>query len=172
MNLWLRLIGILLAARGAPRCDPTEPSRLDFRVMPTDLDVNLHMTNSRYLAFMDLGRLNLILRSGLWGLLRSEGWAPVIGGCMVRFRRPLAPFQRFELSTRIEGWDDKWLYIEHRITSADGLACLAMVRGAFLRRGKVVPPAEVAARGGFAGRRTALPDSLNAAWQGFHAAAE
>ena len=39
MNLWLRLIGILLAARGAPRCDPTEPSRLDFRVMPTDLDV-------------------------------------------------------------------------------------------------------------------------------------
>lgn len=172
MNLWLRLLWVLLRALRARPVDPTAPLRLRFRVMPSDLDINLHMTNSRYLAFMDLGRMDLILRSGLWPVARRERWVPVIGGCMVRFRRSLAPFERFELTTQIKGWDEKWLYIEHRVTSAKGLACLATVRGAFLRRGQIVPPEMVATRGGFRDADRALPDSLTAAWQGFHAAAE
>lgn len=172
MNLWLRLFWIVLAARRGARADPTVPTRLRFRVMPTDLDVNLHMTNSRYLAFMDLGRMNLMLRSGLWPAIRREGWAPVIGGCIVQFRRPLAPFQRFEITTRVKGWDRKWLYIEHRITAGGELACLAQVRGAFLRRGQVVPPAEVARQGGFADHPGEAPETLGAAWPGLHVAAE
>ncbi|MCB1338775.1 MAG: thioesterase family protein [Maritimibacter sp.] len=140
--------------------------------MPTDLDINLHMTNSRYFAFMDLGRMDLILRCGLGPALRRDGWAPVIGGCMVQFRRPLAPFERFELTTEVKGCDEKWLYIEHRFSSARGLACVASVRGAFLRRGAIVPPELVAARGGFRDHVGAVPDNLTAAWQGFRAAAE
>jgi acyl-CoA thioesterase FadM len=42
-----------------------ESSMLRFWVFPTDLDINLHMTNARYLSFMDLGRIDLLLCAGM-----------------------------------------------------------------------------------------------------------
>ncbi|WP_041795761.1 thioesterase family protein [Pararhodospirillum photometricum] len=137
MNLWLRLLRVILASLRRPRLVLTEESVLDFRVVPTDLDINIHMNNARYLALMDLGRLDLIIRSGLWRAVVKERWSPVLGGCIVQFRRPLRPFQRFVLKSRMLSWDDKWVYIDHRVESEGALVCYAMVRGAFVGRGGV-----------------------------------
>ncbi len=58
MNLWLRLVGYLLTARGRPAIAlPGEISVLRFRAWLWDLDLSLHMNNGRYLSLMDLGRL-------------------------------------------------------------------------------------------------------------------
>lgn len=171
MNLWLRLLRILLAASRAPRADPLETRHLAFRVMPWNLDLNLHMTNSRYLALMDIGRLDLILRSRLWASVRRHRWAPVVGGCVIRFRRPLAPFRRVALTTELRGRDERWFYIEHRLTLAEGLACRAVMRTAFLKDGAIVAPEEVARQGGFAGRIGAVPESWRDGWTGFRDAA-
>ena len=68
MNLWLRLIWLFLTTPFRPRLAiPTDVSVLGLRVLPNDLDLSLHMNNGRYLTVMDLGRLDLILRSGLAG---------------------------------------------------------------------------------------------------------
>lgn len=151
MNLWFRLIRVLLASLFRARLDYLETSRIGFRVMPHDLDINVHMNNARYLALMDLGRFDLIVRTGLWRPMLKNKWQAVIGGALVRYRRPLKPFQPFTLSTRLLFWDERWLYIEHRIEAAGVPACLTLVRGAFLRNGAIVPPAEVAALAGFTG---------------------
>lgn len=45
MNLWFRLLHLLLCSLFRPKLEaPFGVSRLQFRVLPNDLDSNLHMT--------------------------------------------------------------------------------------------------------------------------------
>jgi hypothetical protein len=64
MNLYLRLICVLWKIWRLPRKGVFDESRVTFRVLPTDCDVNFHLNNGRYLAFMDLGRLHLTAQIG------------------------------------------------------------------------------------------------------------
>lgn len=161
MNLWFRLLKVLVAALFRARLAMTDRSVLHFRVWPNDLDINVHMNNARYLALMDLGRFDLIARCGLWRPMVAKRWQAVIGGALVRYRRPLAPFRRFTLTSRMLCWDDRWIYIEHRIEAAGVPSCLAVVRAAFLDGGSIVPPPRVAAELGFRGPVPPVP-----AWAG------
>jgi len=144
MNLWFRLIRILLSGTFAPQVAWDRPTQVHFRVWPTDLDINLHMTNSRYLALMDLGRTNLLLQSGLWKFIRQEKLAPVIAGSLVRFRRPINLFDRITLTTQVIGWDAKWMFIEHRLERRGELACQAIVKGVFVGKAGSVAPSVIA----------------------------
>ena len=65
MNLWFRSLIVLFTVFFRRSLDPLDESVLKFRVWPTDLDVNFHMNNGRYLTIMDLGRVDLMLRTGL-----------------------------------------------------------------------------------------------------------
>jgi acyl-CoA thioesterase FadM len=101
------------------------------------------MTNSRYLALADLGRLDLILRTGAWRAMWRGGVGVVLGGCTVRFRRSLRPFERFTVSTSIIGWDERWVYLRQIFTGEGKTACIAMMRAGFTRKGSLVPPQEI-----------------------------
>ncbi|HIJ38034.1 MAG TPA: thioesterase family protein [Rhodospirillaceae bacterium] len=144
MTLWLRLFWVVAAALMGRRLTALEPSHLFFHVLPNDLDINLHMNNARYLSVMDLGRADLLVRTGLWGRLWRSGAHPVLAGSVVRYRRPLAPFQRYQLLSRLVGWDERWFYIEHRIESHQAVACVALVKGTFLSPSGRLSPAEMA----------------------------
>lgn len=139
MNLFFRLLRVIVAALLKPRKGLLDRSELSFRVLPTDLDINLHMTNARYLSMMDLGRTDLLIRAGMLGLLRRERWLPVVGSIDIRYRRSLMPFQRFTLKSRLLCWDEKWLYLEQRIESDQGVHSIATVRGLFRGRGGLAP---------------------------------
>ncbi|MGL4241811.1 MAG: acyl-CoA thioesterase [Beijerinckiaceae bacterium] len=118
MNLWLRLIWLVLTARWRGRLDPPfAVSELPFRVMPHDLDTSLHMNNGRYWTLMDLGRTDVMLRMGLWRAVLKHGWTPVVSAGKLRFRRELRLFRAFTLRSRILCWSDAWAVIEHRIVS-------------------------------------------------------
>lgn len=148
MNLIFRMARVFLAALLGRRLDGIlAVSSVRFRVLPNDLDLNLHMNNGRYLTLMDLGRADLMIRTGLLGPILRRRWMPVLGGATVRYRRSLSPFERFVLRTRLLCWDDKWLFIEHRVETTDGsLACHAVVKGLFLAPGGAsVPPSEILA---------------------------
>ncbi|HEY0994656.1 MAG TPA: acyl-CoA thioesterase, partial [Gemmatimonadaceae bacterium] len=114
MNLVFRLAWIALTARFRPRVDLLGPARTRFRVLPTDCDVLLHVNNGVYLSLMDLGRVDLMLRSGLFGELRSRGWYPVVAGLTIQYLASLNPFERFVIDTRIVGWDERSFYVEQR----------------------------------------------------------
>lgn len=161
MSMWIRTIRIFLAVLFRPALDLFGQSTLRFRVMPDDLDINVHMNNARYLALMDLGRYDLILRSGMWRAMWQHKWQAVLGASLVRYRRPLKPFQRINLTTRLICWDEKFLYIEHRIAAGEVLSCLVMVRAAFVGKTGVIPPVQLAATLGFTESAPELP-----AWAG------
>lgn len=164
MNLLFRLIAVLVAALCGRRVGLLDATRLSMRVWPTDLDVNMHMTNARYLSLMDLGRIDLMIRTGMAPLILKNRWQPVIGAANVRFRRSLRPFQRFTLVSRVLCWDEKYVFMEHRMETAEGTAAVAVMQGAFIHRGTVVPPATVLGALGSAVESPPMPDFV-AAWR-------
>lgn len=143
MNLIFRLIQVLLSTSARGRMHVLDESRFTLRCWPNDLDSNLHMNNGRYMTLMDLGRLDLILRTGLWRQMRAHKWYPVVGAAKISFRRSLNVFQTFELTTQVIGWDEKWLYIEHRMERAGKVMAQAYVKGLFLGPDGKVPMDEL-----------------------------
>ncbi len=134
MSLIFRLLRILIAMlfRGE-QTSILEPSELTMRVWPTDLDLNFHLNNGRYLTIMDVGRIDLIMKVGAFGSLIKGGIRPVVGSAQIQYRKPLPPFKRFRLVTEVVGWDDKWFYLRQRFLRDDGTLCAeAYVRTLFL----------------------------------------
>lgn len=160
MNLYLRLLILLFRLIGLPRRGVFEESRVGFRVLPTDCDVNLHMNNGRYLAFMDLGRLHYVAQVGLLRIILRRRWGAALGAAEINFIRPLAPFQKFELVTRLVTWDEKYAYMEQRFESRGALCAHAFVKGLFLDRNGRVSPPEVAAALGATDAPPPMPEEL------------
>jgi acyl-CoA thioesterase FadM len=160
MNLIIRLLRVFTSSLLRSRIGLFDSSELSFRVLPTDLDINLHMTNARYLSFMDLGRTDLLLRAGMLGLVHRERWKPVVGTIDIKFRRPLRPFQKFKLKTRLRCWDKKWLYMEQRFESAKEVHAIATVRGLFIGRHGSVPSGVVLNRMGHQGESPPFPTEV------------
>jgi acyl-CoA thioesterase FadM len=103
------------------------------------------MNNGRYWTLMDLGRTDLMLRSGLWRAVVKNRWVPVVSAGKIRFRRELKPFTPFRLETRIILWAENWLVMEHRIISrgrsGEIVNAVALVRaGLYDRAGKAFVP--------------------------------
>lgn len=121
MNLWLRLLWVLLTARRRGGLTlPAEVSRISFRVWPHDLDLSFHMNNGRYLTLMDLGRIDVMVRSGLWREVMKNKWTPIASAIAIRFRRELRPFQKFYLETRLACWDKDLVVMEQTFFIAGG----------------------------------------------------
>ncbi len=168
MNLLLRLLVVVLRALAGRRLDLlADASVLRLLVLPTDLDLNLHMTNSRYLSVMDLGRFDLLIRAGLARPVLAHRWRPVVGGMRIAFRRSLAPLQSYRLETRLLGWTEHVMVLRQRLligpADAEEVAADAEVRFLFLSRGRKVPMSEFLATIGLRGPSPPLADDL-AAW--------
>ena len=134
MNLYLRFLILLIRSFGKSKLDLIDTSVLNFRVLPIDLDLNMHMNNGRYLSIMDLGRTDLMLRTGLGQHILENKWIPIVGHLHMRYLRPLKVFQPYELHTRIVTWDEKWVYLEQRFISNKKCIAIGLVQG--LIRGK------------------------------------
>ena len=116
MNLWLRMLLVLLRVRFRSRIAVGEPSIVEFRNWPWDCDANLHMNNSRYASFMDLGRIDLLGRVGTLGTLRNAKVYPVVTAQHILYRRSLEPFAAFALRTEFLGTDDRSFYVRQTFT--------------------------------------------------------
>ena len=162
MNLLFRLILVLFSGfMSKTRTSIMDVHSVWFRVLPNDLDTNLHMNNGRYLTIMDLGRTDALIRSGLVKAIISEKWMPVIAGVSMIFRRSLAPFERYRLETRLIGWDEKWVYMEQTFIRKNGdLAARGYVKATFLKKGNRVPSADIAAAANYTGVSPELSDEL------------
>ncbi len=126
---------------------PLAESRLRRRAGLLDSDVNLHITNARYLALADDGRFDLLGRLGFLPLLVRHGCRTLIGTTCVRFRRAVPLFARYVLRSRLLGWDEKWLYVEHRFDLGRRTAVLVLAK--FLvadGRGRKLTPREALER--------------------------
>lgn len=119
---------------GLPRLAPLDTDRVVCRVLPWDLDYNLHLNNSRYLSYMDYGRIRLLARLGLLRRFFRRENSALVGSVDITYRRSLNFAARFMLDSRIACWDEKWVYMEQTFTGAQGLAAHAWVKMLFRNR--------------------------------------
>lgn len=115
MNLFFRRLWVVLSTLFVSRTAPlNEPYVLKFRVWLTDQDMFMHMTNSRYLSFSDLGRLNLLIRTGLSRQMHKHGWRLEICGQTRTITRMLKAPQTFDMMCEISGWSDRYIAFNHQ----------------------------------------------------------
>ena len=173
MNLYFRVLWVLIASFFKPKISSIlDTSILKFRVLPNDLDFNMHMNNGRYLTIMDLGRFDLTLRAGLLQTMLRQKSVPILGSSTIRYRLPLMPFQTYELHTRLITWDEKWAYMEQRFIIADqgpkhgAIAAYALVKGSFFdqRNKKMIPTSEVLSLSGLSVETPPVPAHIEE-WQ-------
>lgn len=147
MNLWFRTLLVVLFARTRSKLDVLDEFRMPLRVWPTDIDISFHMNNGRYLTIADLGRWDMMIRIGFFKKMRKLGWHPVVGASKIWHRRSLLPFQKFELTTQLLFWDQKWIYLEHRYEGvgkdAGTLYARVVIKSLFLHGKEKVPVADL-----------------------------
>ncbi len=144
VNKLLRTLWTVLRSKRRPRIAITDVAVLTMRVRPTDLDVQRHMNNGVYLSIADLGRFDLLIRSGFWTQMRRRGWYPVVQSATITYRRSLEPWQRYTLETRMAGLDERCVYLEQRFVVDGEIAARLHIKGRFLQRGGgIVPMAEL-----------------------------
>jgi acyl-CoA thioesterase FadM len=109
-------------------------SRIRLTTLPTDIDILRHMNNGRYLSLFDLGRWDLLVRTGIWDAMSSHGWYAVVSSETITFRKSLQLWQRFVIESRMLGHDDRAVYMEHRAVVDGEVYARAIVRARLLKK--------------------------------------
>jgi len=108
-----------------------DESVLTLRVLPNDIDI-FKITNDRFIALMDLGRMDIAFRVGLIKTMLRQRWVPLATFATIRFRYPLQVFQKYRLRTRIIYWDNDTFYFQQQFERkgrkvATGYVCATLL---------------------------------------------
>jgi acyl-CoA thioesterase FadM len=167
MNLYFRLIWLFLwRVRHCNRIGFLDVSRIEYRALPSDCDINMHLTNSRYPAFMDLARTYMLAEMGMLKRFLKLKWMPIVNAAEFTYIRDIKPLQKFTIESRVVGWDEKYFYIDQRFVSERGLHCIVHVRGVFVCNRKQVPISELVREAGYEGETPALSPEVQK-WKAF-----
>jgi len=129
MNLYLRFFIMLIAVKFKRRLSVLEDSITRHHVLPNDLDPYGHMNNGRYFAVADLARIQKLQRAGLWREMKKRKVLAFVADETIQFRKPLMPFQRYFIRTRLMGWDANFFYVEQTFYREKEVCALLLVRG-------------------------------------------
>ena len=139
LNIWVRLILTLASKHWRSSLKMDEECSTPFTVLPTDLDLNLHMNNARYFAWMDLARLDLLQRTGLLRIFKSNKWFPVVADETISFGKSLDLFNKVNVITKIRGWDEKFIFLEQRFERDNETIAGGIVKSCILNNNGPIP---------------------------------
>lgn len=143
MHLLLRTILLLIKSARRSPLGIWDASSLPLRVLPTDIDIAMHVNNGMYFSLMDLGRFDLMARSGTWNAMRRRGWTPVVAGETIAFRRSLQLWQRYSIETKVIGLDEKAIYFEQRMVVDGEIYARAHIATRLVAKGGPVSQEEI-----------------------------
>lgn len=143
MHVIFRTLLILLKARRRRRVSPWQSTEITLRALPTDVDLLMHINNGQYFSLFDLGRYDLMVRSGLWKRARQRGWHPVVQAEQITFRKSVTFWTKFQIYTKLIGVDDRCFYIEHRVVVDGEIYVRGYVAGRLVGDNGPVPVEEI-----------------------------
>ncbi len=130
---------------------------------PQDLDFWLELNNGRAMSLYDIGRTAMAQRAGLIAALKRERWGMTMAGSSVRFRQRIFCFEKFEMHSRANCWDDKFIYLEQSMWKTNGTcASHVMFRAAITDKNGIVAPARALAALGRSDPSPEMPDWIKA----------
>jgi acyl-CoA thioesterase FadM len=140
MYPFLRLGLNLFSARKLPPMNVLDLHVSQHRCRLVDCDIFLEMNNGRILTLYEMGRFQAAVRMGLWALLKKKRWGLTVAGTSIRYRRRIAPLEKYEIRTKIATWDDRFVYIEQGMFKMSGeCASHVLFRTAVVAKGRAVP---------------------------------
>ena len=138
MNRWVRTLIAFIRAQFRKKINPDEETSLNFRVWITDVDLSI-MNNAAVLTITEMGRIDLIIRTGfLKHAWKNRLYFP-LASISAQFRRPLKRFQKFQLKTQLIYWDEKWIYISHRVEREGKTIAVALVKSTVKKGTELIP---------------------------------
>ncbi len=143
MYPFVRIAKNLAAFRNAPAIKIGETHVSHHMCWPWDIDIFLEMNNGRVLTLFDIGRITMFERMGFTEIMRKHKLAGTIAGSSVRYRRRVRAFHKFEMRSRIVGWDDRFVYAEQSMWRNGECTSHAMLRMAVTDRNGLVPIARL-----------------------------
>ena len=130
MYVWMRLLRLAATRKSRGPYKLGDEGRLAFHCLPSDVDTNIHLNNARYMMLADLGRIDIFLRSGLFGEARKRGWTTLLGGLQTAYVREIKLWQRFEVTSTIETWEGSQMLGRHHFILEDGrIAAIILTTG-------------------------------------------
>jgi acyl-CoA thioesterase FadM len=103
-------------------------------VMPSDLDVLRHVNNGKFFSILDLGRVDLLIRSGISPKLIELGWYGVVVAETIQFRKSLKLFDGFDVESTIIDWNSKVMFVQQRFLRAGQTISSAVIQARFLAK--------------------------------------
>jgi acyl-CoA thioesterase FadM len=119
-----------------------DESVITLTVLPNDIDIS-KISDDRYFALMDIGRMNIVFRTGMLKAMFKNKWMPLVTFNTLRFRYPLKIFQRYQLITRIVWWDEKTFYWQQTFMRKGRIVASGYVSGTALGVNGPVPSSEI-----------------------------
>ncbi|SDJ68932.1 acyl-CoA thioesterase [Aliiruegeria lutimaris] len=129
---------------------------------PWDIDPWMELNNGRTLTLYDMGRVGLFLRAGIVSVMKANRWAGTIAGSSFRYRKRVRAFDRYELRTRMLGWDERFFYAEQSMWRKGECTSHGLLRMAITDAKGLVETARVAEAFGHDGKSPELPDWVRA----------
>jgi acyl-CoA thioesterase FadM len=135
MTRWIRFLSALVTAPARPKLATlNDECLLSVHAWPTDADLSM-VNHAAIMSLMEVGRIDLMARTGFLLLAIRSGWSVPVRAIDVRFDRPAKPLQRLTLSTRLIFVDQQWLYVRHKLSRAGKSIASAIVQ-ATVRHGR------------------------------------
>lgn len=144
MHMIWRTIWIFIMKRFLKKSQINETTQYSMRVLPTDLDLLMHVNNGIYFSLMDFGRWDMVFRNGVYDACYKKGWYAVVAGETIKFKRSLKLWDKFTLHTNIVGHDEKNFFIQQKFMCRGELYATGLVRVRFLsKKGGTVAVSDV-----------------------------
>lgn len=140
MNLYFRLLITLIRCWWSPRLAPDQTLSIRRRVLPTDLDINIHMNSSRYQSVAELAMLEFFIRTGVLRAMMKRNWRPMAGATMTTFRHQLRPFQAYELRFHWVCSDERFNYMAWEYVADSRVRAAGYIKGGVVSKKGIVNP--------------------------------
>lgn len=127
-----------VVARALVAREPGLISRLERRVGLGDLDTNGHMNQAVYAQVMELGRADLLIRSGALKALRRSGLKAAVASQRIVYRRELKRGTRYLVDSRCVGMNGRLLVMQSHLIVGDRVHARADVEVIFFGPGGVL----------------------------------
>lgn len=138
MYPFIRMLKELATSARAEKLPITGTHVSHHRCWPWDIDLWRELNNGRTLTLYDLGRIPLAQRTGLSRMLLKNRWGLTMAGASVRYRKRVRTFARFEMRSRLVGWDERFFYVEQSMWSGNDCANQIVYRSAVTDRNGIV----------------------------------
>lgn len=107
--------------------DAFKGERIFSIVYPSDIDLNSHMNNARYIRLLNYCRRSFFTSIGVWEIARKHNLNMIVAAQSIRYRRELTLFKRYSINTRIVSFSDddadRCFFVETRFEDLSGFVC-------------------------------------------------